>query len=76
LEEDYQLLSLVHLADALALLVGAGVGSDGLMYSLNFEVLKETHIIETENDLESIYSDMIDLSKTIEEMANALTGQG
>jgi HD-like signal output (HDOD) protein len=40
-KDDIRLLSIVHLADALCMMTGHGVGNDALLYSINLEFLKK-----------------------------------
>jgi hypothetical protein len=38
-DEVYQLLGIVHLADALCMMLGHGMGNDGLLYAVDLDYL-------------------------------------
>ena len=57
--EDQKLTAIIHLADAVCLSMGIGIGVDGLLYPVYPETLALLGVSEA--DLEAIVSDMTDL---------------
>lgn len=57
--EDQKLTAIVHLADAVCLSMGIGIGVDGLLYPVDPDSLALLELSEA--DLEAIISDMTDL---------------
>lgn len=54
-----ELTAIVHLADAMTLQMGLGLGIDGLMYPLSREAMERLEV--TEQDLEVIMADIVDI---------------
>ena len=55
--EDNTVLYLIHIADSLSMMSGIGVGSDGLNYRINEEVVKRLKI--TINNVETVVSEIL-----------------
>jgi putative nucleotidyltransferase with HDIG domain len=68
---DVNLTTVIHLADAFTLLIGTGVGSDGLMYFLDIKALQNLGIDIEGPDLERILSDLVDLHTVIQDFSEA-----
>lgn len=58
-EVDSNLVSIVHIADAITVMMGVGIGLDGLQYNLSEKAILDLEL--TEIDLENIISDISDL---------------
>lgn len=58
-EVDPNLVSIVHIADAITVMMGVGIGLDGLQYNLSEKSILDLEL--TEIDLENIISDISDL---------------
>ena len=56
-------VSIVHIANAICLMGGIGIGSDGLFHEINDRAIKKTGL--TQADLEGLYARMPDLLKQI-----------
>ena len=69
--EDYDLLNIVHIADSMTMMLGMGLGNDGMMYDIDLNSLKSIGINVDSVGIETLMSDMVDLNSKIEElMAN------
>jgi len=69
---DELLLVLIHLADGIATLLGQGVGSDGLMYQIDFQALKASGLNLDRGGFEQLIADLINLQPQVDEMLNSL----
>lgn len=58
-EMNPQLTAIVHLADAMTLQMGLGLGIDGLMYPLSRDAMEVLEV--TEQELEEIMADIVDV---------------
>lgn len=74
--EDIQLVTLIHLADAFTMMLGAGVGSDGMMYSIDFDALQHIGFDTDDANLERILSQLVDLNSMVQEMTGVFSLQG
>jgi HD-like signal output (HDOD) protein len=73
--EIKKLVGIVHLADAFSLMLGAGLGADGLMYVLDLEALAECGLtIRQPETVETLLSQMVELQGPIREMVDSLSG--
>ena len=66
--DDTSLITIIHVADALAMLLGAGMGSDGLMYSLELKSLENLNIPQQIDSIEKLISDVVELNSEIDSM--------
>jgi putative nucleotidyltransferase with HDIG domain len=64
--EDYELLNIVHIADAMTFMLGVGLGNDGMMYSTNINSLENIGIDLNSAGIEALISDMVDLNSEID----------
>ncbi|MGF7057619.1 HDOD domain-containing protein [Brassicibacter mesophilus] len=56
---DHELVSIVHIADALAMMLGIGLGIDGMQYMLSDFALESISLCK--NDIEHIVSEVTDM---------------
>lgn len=56
---DHELVSIVHIADALAMMLGIGLGIDGMQYMLSDFALESINL--SKNDIEHIVSEVTDM---------------
>jgi putative nucleotidyltransferase with HDIG domain len=70
-DADRELVTIIHLADAFTMLIGMGIGSDGMMYFLDLKALENMGIDIQGNDLEIILSDLVDLSPLVKSFSEA-----
>ena len=65
---DIKLLSIVHIADAITMMLGSGMGNDGMMYKIEMSALEALQIPATPASIEKIISDMVELNEEIQNM--------
>lgn len=75
-EADIKMVTLVHLADVFTMMLGAGIGSDGMMYSIDMEALDYIGFDTDEAYLESLLARLVDLDSVVKEMSSAFSVQG
>lgn len=68
---DFQLVTTIHLADVLTMIVGTGMGTDGMMYTLDETALKESGVNLEDGTLDIVLSRAIDLSETVKDLSGA-----
>lgn len=69
-----KLVSVVHLADVFAMMIGQGVGSDGMMYTIDFEGLQKAGINADETRLEVMMGQLIDQGPNIKSLLDSFGG--
>jgi putative nucleotidyltransferase with HDIG domain len=70
--QNRQLVAIVHLADALTMMTGTGLGIDGLMYPLDNGVFEVLGLKPDGQTLETLYAALLDLHDEIRVMSTAL----
>lgn len=63
---DKHLINIIHVADSIAMMLGIGLGNDGMMHSLNLSSLENIGIDLNSVGIESLISDMVDLTTEID----------
>lgn len=64
---EHQLeVSIVHVANAICLMGGVGIGNDGLYHEMKDQAIKKAGL--TQNDLESLFGRMPELLKQIRDL--------
>lgn len=66
--EDFELINIVHIADSMTMMLGMGIGNDGMMYDIDMDALKNIGINVDAVGVESLISDMVDLNSKIDEL--------
>ncbi len=66
--EDIKLASIVHVADSMSMMLGAGLGNDGMMYSMNIKILENLGLDATSSGIENLISNMVDLDSQIDSL--------
>lgn len=66
--EDVKLVSIVHLADTVTMMLGNGIGNDGMMYNIELKALEYLNIPQQSANIENLLSEMVDLNSEIEQM--------
>lgn len=74
--EIKKLVYIVHLADIMTILAGSGIGSDGMMYTLDMSTFEVLNLSSNYNTVEELFSTLIDLQPMIEEMAGLANAAG
>lgn len=64
--EDKMLVNIVHVADSLSMILGMGIGNDGMMHNLDINSLEKIGIDVNSVGIESLISDMVDLNSEID----------
>jgi len=67
-EKDKQLISIVHVADAVTMMLGSGMGNDGMMYKIEMNAMEQLKFPANSSSIESLISDMVELNTEITEM--------
>lgn len=70
--EDLHLISIVHIADAMTMMLGTGIGSDGMMYKLDLCSFEFLNIPQATSSVELIISELADLNSEIESLIGAV----
>jgi len=63
---DKQLVNIVHIADSIAMMLGMGLGNDGMMHNLDIDSLGNIGIDVNSVGIETLISDMVDLNTEID----------
>jgi HD-like signal output (HDOD) protein len=71
-KNDQLLLAIVHLADGLSMMMGAGVGSDGLMYPLDVAYLNRCGIETDARSIERLVAFTMDLDEEIKVLSESI----
>jgi HD-like signal output (HDOD) protein len=71
-KQEKQTLALVHLADNFALMLGNGLGSDGLMYGIQPWALEQLGLTLTPDFVETTLSELCDLQSQIQQLRDSL----
>ena len=71
-KNDKLLLAIVHLSDGLSMMMGAGVGSDGLMYPMDITYLNECGIETDARSVEALIDFTMDLESEIKILADSI----
>lgn len=71
--QQMKLIMIVHLADAFTMMMGTGIGSDGMMYSLDFQALEQAGIKVDEVYVERMMSDLVDLNAVVKELVKSFS---
>lgn len=61
--EDRRLVSIIHLADAFAMMAGVGIGADGLMYPLDMAVFGNLNLEPSNAQMEALYTEFLCLNE-------------
>jgi len=73
--EDIKLLSIVHIADSVTMMLGSGIGNDGMMYNIDLKSLKYLDISQQSASIENLISEMVELKTEIDEMIGIANGE-
>lgn len=65
-DADQNLIKIVHVADSIAMMLGVGLGNDGMMNSLDINALESLGIDINSTGIETLISDMVDLNTEID----------
>ena len=72
-DDEQTLVALVHLADGLALMMGAGVGGDGLMYTIEAQALEHISLAYDNETVEQLLGELVALDPVISQLVESLT---
>lgn len=72
-KERMKLITIVHLADVFTMMVGQGMGSDGMQYSIDFEALQKANLKHDDAYLEMLLSELIDKNREVQEIIDAFS---
>lgn len=71
--EDYKLINIVHVADSIAMILGVGIGNDGMMHNLDMKALETLKMDVTASGIEKLISDMADLNSEIDSLISSIS---
>ena len=71
--DDFKIITIVHLADIMTRMVGYGSGNDGLMYTLDTAALKKIGIDPTNEYMEQLIGELVDLGPVIRDLVDSMT---
>lgn len=69
--EDVNLVKIVHFADYLTVMLGYGIGKDGMMYEIDFKALESLGFELSSENIELLISDIVNLNSEIESMTSS-----
>lgn len=72
LPDDFRIITLVHLADAMTRMVGYGSGNDGLMYAMDWEALAKVNITPQNGFMEVLIGELVDLGPVIRDLVDSM----
>lgn len=72
--QDVKLVALVHIADSLAMMLGSGIGSDGMMYTMDMKTFDLLNLNQYSGNLELLISEIFELHDEIESMVGMVNG--
>lgn len=70
--EDLSLVKIVHFADYLSVMLGYGIGSDGMMQEINLQSLESLGLKLTPESMELLMADLVNLNSEIENLISNL----
>ncbi len=73
-KKDPVLVSIVHVADVLTMMLGAGIGSDGMMYKIEMNTLEKLNIPVAPGVIEELVSEIVELSEEVNQIAGLVNG--
>jgi putative nucleotidyltransferase with HDIG domain len=68
---DRQLVTLVHMADAFTMMLGSGIGGDGMMYSLDIKSIQDLGC-NWDTQLDNIMAQLVDLNQVVKGLTESL----
>jgi len=71
-----KLILTVHLADVFTMMTGSGIGSDGLMYTLDFDALKQGGFKLSESDFEQLLGELVEQNKVVQQLEESMRAFG
>ncbi len=74
--EIYPLVSTVHLSDAFTRMIGHGIGSDGLMYTMDEKAITDLGVPLTNEYMETTLIRLMELTGQVDDMVQSLKGGG
>lgn len=70
--EDINLVKIVHFADSLTVMLGNGIGNDGMMYDVDLNSLESLSIQLSPENLELLIADMVNLNSDINSLITTI----
>jgi len=70
------LITIVHLADVFTMMIGRGMGADGMMYSLDLEALSVAGIDVSENQLEILLGELLEMNAVVKSLVDSFGTAG
>lgn len=70
--EDIDLIKIVHVADSLSVMLGYGIGHDGMMHEIDLNSLESLGFEVSPENIELLISDIVNLNSEIESMTSSV----
>jgi HD-like signal output (HDOD) protein len=67
-----KLVTIVHLADIYTMMLGSGLGGDGMMYTIDFAAMQRAGIPTDEVYLENLLGDLVELNPVVRTLTDAM----
>lgn len=68
---DMHLISIIHIADAITMMLGVGIGADGMMYKLDLNAFEYLKTPQTSTSIEMLISELVELNGEITSLMGA-----
>lgn len=65
---NLDMVAIIHLADALVMMLGLGIGNDGMMYSMDLKAFEILNLGDYSRNIEMLISEVFELNSEIEAM--------
>lgn len=72
---DVHLISIIHMADSITMMLGTGIGNDGMMYNLELNSFEYLGIPQKSIEIEELISEMVELKPEIDSMVGFVNGK-
>ncbi|MEI7473836.1 MAG: HDOD domain-containing protein [bacterium] len=69
---DTHLIAIIHIADAITMMLGAGIGADGMMYKMDLSALTYLKVPQVASSVETLIGDLIELNADVESLIGAV----
>ncbi len=70
--EDIDLIRIVHLSDYLTVMLGYGIGNDGMMHNVDYSTFEKLGFEQSPEQIEELVSEMINLNDEINSLSSTI----
>jgi HD-like signal output (HDOD) protein len=75
LKDDAQLLCIVHLADALCMMLGQGAGNDALLYSIDLDYLNRHGFTMSNETIQALMMEMLSCQSELKQLQESIQAE-